>query len=50
MISVIGLLLCFIREKLTKKQSLFHTDKVVVVMRNISIENIYEKAHQWRLF
>lgn len=45
MISVIGLLLCFTSENLTKKQRLFHTDRVVVIIGNLCIENIYEKAH-----
>lgn len=45
MISVIGLLLCFTSENLTKKQG---TDRVVVIIGNLGIENIYEKVHYWR--
>lgn len=33
MISVIGLLLCFTSENLTKKQRLFHTDSAVVIIQ-----------------
>lgn len=44
MISVIGLLLCFIRENATKKQKPFHTSRVVV-----TLEPVHRKARDWRL-
>lgn len=45
MISVIGLLLCFTSENLTKKQRLLHIDGMVVILENLCIQTIYEKTH-----
>lgn len=45
MISVIGLLLCFTSESLTKRQRLLHTDREVLIAGNLCIESVYEKAH-----
>lgn len=43
MISVIGLLLCFIRENLTKKQRQLHSSRLVVTPRNVYPEEVSEK-------
>lgn len=45
MISVIGLLLFFTNENLTKKQKLFHTDRAGVIIGNWCTENNYEKVY-----
>lgn len=43
MISVIGLLLCFTSENLTKKRRLFHPDRVVVIIGGLCMETIRRK-------
>lgn len=42
MIPVIGLLLCFTSESLTKRQRLFHTDREVLILGNLCRENAYK--------